>query len=99
MRTAKTVIALVLGAAMTFLTFGEVFAGETQKQLTSESVIETIKKRGKLKVGMATFVPWAMRNKKGDLIGFEIDVAKKLAKDMGVKIQIVPTAPRPKFSN
>ena len=39
MRTAKTVIALVLGAAMTFLTFGEVFAGETQKQLTSESVI------------------------------------------------------------
>jgi polar amino acid transport system substrate-binding protein len=92
MRTAKTVIALVLGAAMTFLTFGEVFAGETQKQLTSESVIETIKKRGKLKVGMATFVPWAMRNKKGDLIGFEIDVAKKLAKDMGVKIQFVPTA-------
>ena len=41
---------------------------------------------------MATFVPWAMRNKKGDLIGFEIDVAKKLAKDMGVKIQFVPTA-------
>ena len=92
MRIAKTTIALVLGATMTFLTFGEVFAGEAQKQLTSESVIETIKKRGKLKVGMATFVPWAMRNKKGDLIGFEIDVAKKLAKDMGVEIQFIPTA-------
>ena len=36
-------------------------AAELQKQLTSESVIETIMKRGKMKVGMSTFVPWAMR--------------------------------------
>ena len=41
---------------------------------------------------MSTFVPWAMRNKKGDLIGFEIDVAKKVAEDMKVKIEFVPTA-------
>ena len=32
-------------------------------------------------VGMSTFVPWAMRNKQGELIGFEIDVAKKVAED------------------
>ena len=92
MRIVKSTIALVLGATLAFLTFGEVFAGEAQKQLTSESVIETIMKRGKLKVGMSTFVPWAMRNKKGELIGFEIDVAKKVAEDMGVKIEFVPTA-------
>ena len=67
-------------------------AAELQKQLTSESVIETIMKRGKLKVGMATFVPWAMRNKKGELIGFEIDVAKKVAEDLEVEIEFVPTA-------
>jgi hypothetical protein len=29
------------------------FAGEMQQQLTSESVIQTIMKRGKMKVGMA----------------------------------------------
>jgi|TARA_B100000315_G_scaffold170983_1_gene159490 polar amino acid transport system substrate-binding protein len=92
MRIVKSTIALILGATLAFLTFGEVFAGEAQKQLTSESVIETIMKRGKLKVGMSTFVPWAMRNKKGELIGFEIDVAKKVAEDMGVKIEFVPTA-------
>ena len=63
-----------------------------QQQLSSESVIETIKKRGALKVGMSTFVPWAMRDKKGELVGFEIDVAKKLAADMGVDIEFVPTA-------
>ena len=82
MTIKKSSIALVLGATFVFLTFGGIFAGETQKKLTSESVIETIMKRGKLKVGMSTFVPWAMRNKKGELIGFEIDVAKKVAADM-----------------
>ena len=92
MSIEKSSIALVLGATLVFLTFGGVFAGETQKRLTSESVIETIMNRGKLKVGMSTFVPWAMRNKKGELIGFEIDVAKKVAEDMKVKIEFVPTA-------
>ena len=43
-------------------------------------LIADIQKRGTLKVGMSTFVPWAMRDKKGDLIGFEIDVATKLTK-------------------
>lgn len=55
-------------------------------------MIETIKRRGLLKVGMSTFVPWAMRDKDGDLIGFEIDVARKLAEDMGVEVEFVPTA-------
>lgn len=67
-------------------------AQDTQQALSQDSVIETIKRRGLLKVGMATFVPWAMRDKNGDLIGFEIDVAKKLAEDMGVDIEFVPTA-------
>ena len=58
----------------------------------SESVLIDVQKRGKLRVGMATFVPWAMRDKEGNLIGFEIDVAKKVAEDMGVEIEFVPTA-------
>ncbi len=64
----------------------------TQQDIAAESVIETIKKRGVLKVGMSTFVPWAMRDKKGELVGFEIDVATQLAKDMDVEIEFVPTA-------
>ena len=58
----------------------------------ADDLIADIQKRGTLKVGMSTFVPWAMRDKKGDLIGFEIDVATKLAKDMGVEVEFVPTA-------
>ncbi|WP_028325856.1 transporter substrate-binding domain-containing protein [Desulfatirhabdium butyrativorans] len=66
-------------------------AGEIQNKLVSESMIEQAMKRGTLRVGMSTFVPWAMTAKNGDLIGFEIDVAKRLAQDMGVKIEFVPT--------
>jgi polar amino acid transport system substrate-binding protein len=66
-------------------------AGEIQQQLTGESTLEKILQRGVLKVGMDTFVPWAMKDKNGELIGFEIDVATRLAKDMGVKVQFVPT--------
>ena len=58
----------------------------------ADDLIADIQKRGTLKVGMSTFVPWAMRDKKGDLIGFEIDVASKLAADMGVEVEFVPTA-------
>lgn len=56
-----------------------------------KSVIEQVQKRGVLRVGMSTFVPWAMKDKAGNLIGFEIDVAKRLAKDTGVKVEFVPT--------
>ncbi len=55
-------------------------------------LLTDIQKSGVMKVGMATFVPWAMRDKDGELIGFEIDVATKLAEDLGVEVQFVPTA-------
>ena len=66
-------------------------AGTIQKQLIDESTVEQVLKRGVLRVGMSTFVPWAMKDKQGKLIGFEIDVATRLAKDMGVKVEFVPT--------
>ena len=59
---------------------------------TPEPAIETMKKRGSMTVGMATFVPWAMRDAQGNLVGFEIDVATKLAKDLDLKLELVPTA-------
>ncbi len=55
------------------------------------SLLDTITKRGVLRVGLSTFVPWAMKDKNGKLIGFEVDVARRLAKDMGVKIEFIPT--------
>ena len=65
--------------------------GELQQKLVKESAIDQITRRGTIRVGMDVFVPWAMKDKKGELIGFEIDVARQLAQDMGVKIEFVPT--------
>ena len=57
-----------------------------------DNLIDTIKKRGKLQVGFGSFVPWAMRDKQGAWVGFEIDVSTKLAKDLGVEVELIPTA-------
>ncbi|MEJ2728553.1 MAG: transporter substrate-binding domain-containing protein [Deltaproteobacteria bacterium] len=82
-------IGLILGVIA--FCVNPVTAGTIQQQLVQESTIEQIMKRGTLRVGMSTFVPWAMKDKTGKLIGFEIDVARQLADDMGVKVEFVPT--------
>lgn len=62
-----------------------------KERLAAENGIEEIMKKGVLKVGFDTFVPWAMKDKAGRFTGFEIDVATRLAKDMGVAVEFVPT--------
>jgi polar amino acid transport system substrate-binding protein len=73
------------------ITSGIASAANVRQELTDESALEQVLKRGVLRVGISTFVPWAMQDKTGKLIGFEIDVASRLAKDMGVKVEFVPT--------
>ena len=61
-------------------------------QAANTPAIEQIKQRGVLRAGLSTFVPWAMRDKQGGLIGFELDVGNRLAQDLGVKCEATPTA-------
>ena len=56
-----------------------------------DSVIEEVQDRGTLRVGLGLFEPWSACNADGELIGFEIDVAKKVAADMGVEIEFART--------
>ncbi|QTA81356.1 Amino acid ABC transporter, substrate-binding protein [Desulfonema limicola] len=91
MKKKSLFLQILVTIMVLFFLAGSSYAGEIQNKLVSESTIEQVLKRGVLRVGMSTFVPWAMKDKKGELIGFEIDVAKKLAQDMGVKIEFVPT--------
>ncbi|MCY3731486.1 MAG: transporter substrate-binding domain-containing protein [Rhodospirillaceae bacterium] len=67
-------------------------AQNARVELSAESVIETIKRRGAVNIGLSLFVPWSMRDRNGELIGFEIDVGRKLAQDMGVEAAFIPTA-------
>jgi len=86
-RTLLMLLILLLGLGLA----GNAVAGKLQNQLSQESALEQIMKRGVMRVGMDTFVPWAMKDKTGKFVGFEIDVATQLAEDMGVKVEFVPT--------
>lgn len=50
-------------------------------------VIEDILARGTIRIGVANFIPWTFEAKSGELDGFDIDVGKKIAEDMGVKAE------------
>jgi polar amino acid transport system substrate-binding protein len=61
--------------------------------LAKKSTIEEILKRGELRVGFESgYIPFEMTDKKGRFVGFDIDVAKEMAKAMGVKFVPVNTA-------
>ena len=46
--------------------------------------IDDAVKRGTLRVGMdPTYMPFQMTNKRGEIIGFEVDILKAMAKSMG----------------
>lgn len=91
MKLGKAPVLVVSILVLVLTLAGASLAGKLQNQLAGESTLEQVLQRGVLKVGMSTFVPWAMKDKHGNLIGFEIDVATRLAKDMGVKVEFVPT--------
>ena len=87
MKLRISLILLLLSAILT----APLGASETRQELSEESTLATVIDKNKLRVGFSTFVPWAMKDKKGGYTGFEIEVARQLATDMGVEVQFVPT--------
>ncbi len=51
--------------------------------------LQDVLNAGTLRVGVTLFAPWAARATDGELIGFEVDVARQLAVDMDVKAQFL----------
>lgn len=92
MKLSRRMLGVALGAAVATGMATSSWAQNATQELSSESVIETIKQDGVIRIGLSLFVPWSMRDKNGDLIGFELDVGRKLAEDMGVEVEFVPTA-------
>ncbi len=56
----------------------------------ASSTLDVVRRRGVLRVGVSTFVPWVMPSKDGKVVGFSVDVAKQLADDLGVDLELVP---------
>ncbi|MCK5201356.1 MAG: transporter substrate-binding domain-containing protein, partial [Spirochaetales bacterium] len=81
-------VLIILGIVFALTGCGRL-GGRAAEVEVKESLLDTISRRGVLKVGLSTFVPWAMNDKNGELIGFEVDVARRLAEDMGVDIEFI----------
>lgn len=57
----------------------------------TDNSLEKIKKQGKIIVGLDdTFAPMGFRDKDGNIIGFDIDLATEVAKRIGVKVEFLP---------
>jgi len=87
----KVLIALAMVVGLVGLLATCAQAPEEEAEVAQEIMIDRIVKRGVLKVGLDIFVPWSFKDKDGNMVGFEVDVATKLANDMGVDVEFVPT--------
>ncbi len=65
--------------------------GQVSMAKSTHSVLQEAVERGSLRVGISSFIPWAMQNKKGEYIGFEVDIARRLAEDFDIELELFPT--------
>ena len=66
---------------------GSIFSAQLYASESKNGVLSSIQKKAEITIGVSILPPWVMKNKQGELIGFEIDIAKQLARDMGVKVK------------
>ncbi len=88
----KGVLVVVLSSA--FFCAGLVSTSQASNMdLAKSSTLEQIIQKGEIKVGFDVgYVPFEMSDKKGNFVGFDVDLAKMMAKAMGVKFVPVNTA-------
>ncbi len=81
MKLVKSVFALLFVLALTF------------SGVASADTLDDILERGSLRVGLEPgYMPFEMTNQRGEIIGFDVDMAKRIAKAMNVKLELVSTA-------
>jgi polar amino acid transport system substrate-binding protein len=83
----------MFGATMKkFLAIGLLAVSACAAFSAQAGAIDDAVKSGTLRVGMdPTYMPFEMTNKRGEIIGFEVDLLKDMAKTMGVKLELVST--------
>ncbi len=80
----KKKIVCVLVAAMMALSGSVVYAADA-----ADSDLAYIKDKGTLIVGITDFAPMDYKDENGNWIGFDADLASKVAEDLGVKAEFV----------
>lgn len=58
----------------------------------SVDTLAMVRKRGVLRVGVVSVEPMVVRNRAGEFVGFSVDLARRLADDLGVAVEFVPSS-------
>lgn len=81
----KTVLTIILSIIMAM------FVGCSEKGTSEDNSLQKVKDSGKLILGLDdTFAPMGFRDNSGEIVGFDIDLAKETASRMGVALEIKP---------
>ena len=86
---------IIVFASLLLLLSGCAQTNSNTADVSDSPVIDRIVKRGELVVGMAgNMPPLNMTSKEGELMGYEVDLARAMAKAMGVraKLEVIPFA-------
>jgi Na+/H+-dicarboxylate symporter/ABC-type amino acid transport substrate-binding protein len=64
---------------------------EPADTLSGGSLIEAIRARGVIRIGFfGQSLPYVFKNRRGELVGFDVEMALQFAEDLGVKAEMVP---------
>jgi polar amino acid transport system substrate-binding protein len=66
----------------------------------SSSALSTVLERGTVRVGdCLSFAPFGFKDDNGEPDGYDVDIAKRLAEDLGVKLEVVDTTSANRIPN
>ena len=83
MKAIKIITAVLLAATMTLTSCA--------KKSTADNSLEDIKKAGTLVMGLDdSFPPMGFRDKNNEIVGYDVDLAKEVAKRLGVTLKLQP---------
>ncbi|QKJ85152.1 polar amino acid transport system substrate-binding protein [Paramixta manurensis] len=96
-----TPAAALLGALSLFSLMGcTPTENKDEKSGAPASTLQTVLQRGTLRVGdCLSFAPFGFYDKQGNPDGYDVDLAKALAKEMGVKLEMVNTTSANRIPN
>lgn len=92
MRKNKFILAIMISLLVVVFAVGCGTQTTKVEEVKKQTLLETIKKSGKIKVGTeGTYPPFTFKSEKGELEGFDVDIINEIAKRLGVKAEFVPT--------
>ncbi|MEN0614789.1 transporter substrate-binding domain-containing protein [Klebsiella indica] len=100
--TSLKLSAKALAGALVLLTVAGCTPNEEKKEAGAvpQSALQTVLQRGTLRVGdCLSFAPFGFYDKDGNPDGYDVDLAKALAKEMGVKLEMVNTTSANRIPN